>query len=141
MSVEQEDVGNDNLVMFAVKQLAEHSNYPEVQLQEILSLIVEENRWEDFKTAKLQELFLCLSRTFEKVNEKLTKMEHNAERYQSELTSVKVGETDRREELNRERFKHKQLQIENISLKEQMSNMNEKHVLIEKLEDQNENLL
>ena len=68
-------------------------------------------------------------------------MEHDSEKYQSELTAVKVGETDRREELNRERFKHKQLQIENISLKEQMSTMNERHVLIERLEDQNENLL
>ena len=39
----------DNLASFVMKQLVENSCNPELQMQEIFGLILEEKRWDEFK--------------------------------------------------------------------------------------------
>ena len=110
----------DNLARFAVKSLAEHSTNPEVQLQEILSLIIQEDRWDDFKAAELPNLFQTLTRKFEQVNEKLSQAENDTERLQSEMAAIQSGGNDRNEEINNARLQRDLIEQDYIKLNAQL---------------------
>ena len=51
--------------------LGEQSRTPEEQLQEMLRLILDERRWEDFNQTRLPQLFETLAKKLEQVVEKL----------------------------------------------------------------------
>ena len=105
-----------NLAKFVANSLAEHSGNPEVQLQEMLSLIVEESRWKDFETEHLPDLFKTLARKFELVNEKLVQAENDSERFQSELAAIKASGNDRRDEINQEKLQRELIEADYIKL-------------------------
>ena len=66
-----EDNGRDNLVSFVMSSLTEQTRAPEDQLQEMLALILDERRWEDFSQNRLPQLFDTMAKKLEQVVEKL----------------------------------------------------------------------
>ena len=54
---------------------------PENQIQEILSIINEQNRWDDFKTEVLPEVFKTLTKKFTSVSERMVKVKHDSDRF------------------------------------------------------------
>ena len=66
-----EDNGRDNLVSFVMTSLTEQTRAPEDQLQEMLALILDERRWEDFSQNRLPQLFDTMAKKLEQVVEKL----------------------------------------------------------------------
>ena len=57
--------GEGNIADFAISQLAGQSHgHPEVQLEEVLTALVDADKWEDFTESRLQTLFQGLARRF-----------------------------------------------------------------------------
>ena len=127
----------DNLVCFIKKQLAESSIAPESQLQEILTMILEEGRWEDFRPSYLPDLFESMNKKLDQINEKMLQIENESETYQSELAAMKAGGSDRREEVEYERRQREMLEEDYNLISEQLQNLTQRYTVVNKLEERN----
>ena len=133
-----------DLAYFAIKQLKEQSNIPEVQLQDILNVINEGNHWEDFTKERMPEVFKALAEKFEKVVMKLQQAETKRERLLKALKQTKGQLEEFTEDISSakaDKTKAQLIHADYAKLQADVGELMVKYQLMTELKQRNEELL